>query len=227
MKKILITISVVIIVLFIGVAISMSTIVKGGVEKYAPKITQTSVKLGSASLSLISGKGSLRDFLIGSPEGFKSDYVFKMGNIEIEVDPSSLFSDKIIVKNLLIDSPSIVYELNQNGLNINKLLANIRRSSEQKEMNTSSGETNADSPKKQVIIENLKIKNGQITIAASMVGNSVGTSTLLPDIQLTDVGKESDGVSFEAATLEIMKAISSKVANMNISTDSLKGATDD
>lgn len=205
----------------------MSTIVKGGVEKYAPKITQTSVKLGSASLSLISGKGSLRDFLIGSPEGFKSDYVFKMGNIEIEVDPSSLFSDKIIVKNLLIDSPSIVYELNQNGLNINKLLANIRRSSEQKEMNTSSGETNADSPKKQVIIENLKIKNGQITIAASMVGNSVGTSTLLPDIQLTDVGKESDGVSFEAATLEIMKAISSKVANMNISTDSLKGATDD
>jgi len=83
MKKILIRVVIAALVLLIVavVAISMSLngAIKKVVETVGPKITKVSVKLDSVNLSILSGSCSLKGFVIGNPEGFKTPEAMSVG----------------------------------------------------------------------------------------------------------------------------------------------------
>ena len=91
MKKILIRVAlagVVLLVIAVVVgAMFLGSIVKKGVETAGPSITKTDVKLDGASLSVLSGSGTLKGFVLGNPEGYKGDFAIKVGVVDVGVKP--------------------------------------------------------------------------------------------------------------------------------------------
>src|SRR6185369_7695459 len=106
----------------------LGSIVKKGVETVGPTITKTEMKVGGVTLSLLSGHAKFSGLVVGNPEGFKSESAIKMGSVSATVQPSSVFSDKIVVKSVNVQAPEITFEGGLRGSNLKTLLDNVEAS---------------------------------------------------------------------------------------------------
>src|SRR5688500_9100486 len=98
----------------------LGTIVKAGVEKVGPYITKVAVKLDGANVSVFSGSGELKGFLMGNPAGFKATDSVKVGSVAVKIEPGSVLGDKVIVRYVRVEGPEITYEAAFGGSNIGK-----------------------------------------------------------------------------------------------------------
>ncbi len=124
-KYVLITILLLIVTLFIVLNLVLDKIIHAGVETIGPKLTRSEIRLDEVNISLLNGSGALKGLFIGNPEGFKSDKAFFLGEIEIDIAPLSLFSERVLIKKIYIREPQIVFESSAKGNNLNQLLNNI------------------------------------------------------------------------------------------------------
>src|SRR2546423_187863 len=105
----------------------LGSIVKAGVNKFGPGITQTKVELQEANISPLSGVGTLRGLTIGNPSGWSSQNAFHLGTVHIDLEPFSIFHDHIVINELTIDQAEIVYETKIVASNVGDLLKNIEQ----------------------------------------------------------------------------------------------------
>lgn len=177
--------------------------VKKGVESVGPRVTQTSVTLDAVNLSPFSGKGTLTGLNVGNPEGYKSENIFELGQIDIQVDTGTILSDKIIIDKIHIRQPAISYEKTLSGSNVKELQKNI-------EAFTGPSDPAAPDPapdagaKKQVVIRKLIIEDGTIYVGALGIGQTVS----LPRIEMEDIGEEGDNITLaEAIDMVLTKVL--------------------
>ena len=104
------TLIVLVIALFFIFSFMLDKIIHTGVETFGPKLTQTEIRLNEVDVSPLNGSGSLKGLFIGNPEGYKSDKAFYLGEIEIDIAPLSLFSERILIEKIYIKEPKIVFE---------------------------------------------------------------------------------------------------------------------
>ena len=120
-KKILLSsvigLLVVIIVAVIVVGLFLGKIVKAGMETVGPKITQTTLTVDSVDVSLLTGSATVKNLVLGNPEGFKAPNAISVGLVAVSVSPMSVLSDKIVVKSVRVESPEITFEGNPFGAN--------------------------------------------------------------------------------------------------------------
>jgi len=213
MKKILIIIPVLIIVLILALGFSLNSIIKQGVETIGPKAMGTTVKLKDADISLFSGKGTLKGLFIGNPKGFKSESAFKLGEVRIALDVKSVFSDKIIIDEIFIDSPDITYEKGGGGDNIKALLNNINKFAGVSE-STAKKDTaeKAETSGTKIQINRLSINNGKVNMSMSALGGEKYTLDL-PDIQMKDIGKDNDGTTLAKAMEQVFAALNKNIGS--------------
>lgn len=213
MKKLLIIIPVLIIVLIVALGFSLNSIIKKGVETIGPKAMGTTVKLKDANISLFSGKGTLKGLFIGNPQGFKTESAFKLGEIRIALDVKSVFSDKIVVDEIFIDSPDITYEKGGSGDNIKALLNNINKFA-----GTSGGAAQKETAEKteaqgtKIQINRLSINNGKVNMSMTALGGEKITLDL-PDIQMKDIGKDKDGTTLAKAMEQVFAVLNKNIGS--------------
>lgn len=198
---------------------SLDQIIQAGIEKYGSEITQTDISLAGVSLDLANGQAALQGFNMTNPQGFKTEYAVKFEQVKVTLDIDSITKDPIIIKEILIQNPTIIYELASDGSNIDRILANIAAY-------TGSGQeqtTSDNGPK--LIIEDLYIKDGQVSISHSALKGKMLTSAL-PDIHLEDIGKEDEGATPAEVANEIMSSIKSGASSAAsaVNLDKLTGA---
>ena len=187
MKKILIGL-VVIIALGAGALYYLSSnvgqIIKSSVETYVPDMIGADVKLGQVILDVGAGQASLNDMTIGNPDGFKSDYLFKMDQIMVDMDVTikNLTSDVININEVRLDGADMIYEIGKNGNNVSKIQENIEA------YMTAIGLDTSKESEKKFIIDNVYINATKVKLASDLLGGkSVGFG--LPDLHLADIGK--------------------------------------
>ncbi|MFI5357539.1 MAG: hypothetical protein ACHQ4G_09405, partial [Opitutales bacterium] len=113
------------VVAYIGLTFFLGSIVKAGVNKFGPKLTQTKVELAGAQISPLTGSGTLTGLFVGNPAGWHSDHAFYLGKIHVSIEPLSLLGDHIVIDEITIDQPEFVYETKIVASNIKDLLKNI------------------------------------------------------------------------------------------------------
>ena len=209
----------------------LGAIVKKGVETAGPNITKTTVKLDGAKLSIFSGNGELKGFLVGNPEGFNSPSAVRVGSVGVDVQPGSVFSDKVVVRSVKVLAPEITFEGTLGGNNLGKLLANIRGTEEKDKQATSKKE---QSSSKKLQVDDFLITGGKINLSTSLLGGKSTTLTL-PEIHLTNLGQGTDGISaselaervFKVIVEETVKAVTDSAVGKSLSEISKKipGAT--
>ncbi|MGE4423266.1 MAG: hypothetical protein AB7D39_13290 [Pseudodesulfovibrio sp.] len=185
------------------VILNLGDLIKTAVEEFGPPITKTEVRLGSADISVLSGSGTLSDFYLGNPKGFKMPSAIECKTIRVKVNTDSLTKDKIIIDEIYVDSPVISYEKRGNTDNFQTIVKNIQdtvagekkagtATTEEKKSETGSGKT--------IQINNFIVKNGKINLGGSLLDafGDKGMGIALPDIHLKDIGKDKETTPAEA-----------------------------
>ena len=178
--------------------------IKSGVETYGPRVTQTPVTLEDVQLSILSGSGMLKGLHVGNPEGYKSENIFALGQIDLKVNTRSVFSNKIIIDHIIIKRPAMSYEKKLTTSNLKKLLENIEQfTGPSSEPEAETAEEKKAGTKKQVIIKKLLIEDGTIYVGALGIGQTVP----LPRIEMENIGEDGN----EMTMPEVIDLVLSKV----------------
>ncbi len=178
--------------------------IKSGVETYGPRVTQTPVTLEDVQLSILSGSGMLKGLHVGNPEGYKSENIFALGQIDLKVNTRSVFSNKIIIDHIIIKRPAMSYEKKLTTSNLKKLLENIEQfTGPSSEPEAGTAEEEKAGTKKQVIIKKLLIEDGTIYVGALGIGQTIP----LPRIEMENIGEGGNEITMP----EVIDLVLSKV----------------
>src|SRR3989338_9175464 len=92
--------------------------VKLAVERHGPGLVGAPGTVGAVILTPWSGRGAIKDLVIGNPPGFKGARAVSVGSVEVKLRLSSLADDTVVVDSVVVREPEIVYELGAGGSNL-------------------------------------------------------------------------------------------------------------
>jgi hypothetical protein len=205
-----------IVVVVVGIS-KLGPIVKMAVNTYGPKITDTELHVDDVGISIFSAEAKLKKFFLGNPKGFKSPSAMKVGSVYVDVDEGSITKDPIIINRVEVVGPEITYEKRGKTDNFKSILNNVQKNVPKGE--SAKKEPAKEGPGKQLIINDLIIKNGKVNLAVEMPGGVLGDQEIkadLPDIHLKDIGKKKDGASAAEVANEIFAALYGKITSPDV-----------
>ena len=206
-------------VTYVGLQVFLGSIVKAGINGFAPKLTQTRVELADAHISPLSGIGTLSGLYVGNPKGLSSEKAFYLGQIHIDVEPFSILGDHVIVNEIVIDQPEFVYETRLVSSNIGDLLKNIEAATGGKDGGPQATAKNGKPVKFEV--KKFVLKNGKVTL-----GVGIAAITLpMPPITLENLGTSEGGITPGQLTFAVMRSVTSSVVSATLQATGQIGAT--
>jgi len=229
MKKILI-VGVILLVAVVGVGVyvvmsQLDSVVKTAVEQIGSDATGTQVTLQGVEISPTDGHGALRGFRMTNPKGFAEGDAFKFNEISLTIDVTSVFSDPVVIKEIVIDKPEVTYAIGKSSTNVDEIQKNVNDYAGAQESGSgTSGGGGSEGPK--IIIENLYMRDGTVTVSAPGITDEK-VSAPLPDIHLTGIGADGNGATPAEVASQTMTAVvaSAKQAVKTVDLDAvLKGA---
>jgi uncharacterized protein involved in outer membrane biogenesis len=181
----------------------LGRLIESGVETHGPGLTGTDVALGGASVSIFSGEGELTNLRIGNPEGFSNDRAFDLGRIKITVDPKSVMSDVIHIRQVVVDGPRLLAEFDAKGRNnlktiLNHVKAAAGGASGSKASSSSGGG-------KRMIIDEFRFENAQARALAPAF--KLDKTLKLPPVVLKDLGAKQGGAAAADIANQVMRPI--------------------
>lgn len=199
---------VLVVVIVVAVAFYLGPIVKRGVESMGPKIIGVPCGLETSHIRPLAGIVKLEGVTVGNPAGYKSDYAFHLNSLKVNVDVGSVFTDVIVIKEIVVSGPRVVYELKGRGSNIGTILDRVRSDTKPGDEAPATPTPAAEDagPAKRVIIEKFVFEEGTIEIAAAILGGQ-GASIPLPRLELKDVGARSGGATVVDVTTDVVSSV--------------------
>jgi hypothetical protein len=202
MKKLAIGL-VVLIVLFIGALVflagSLDAIVEAVIEEIGTETTKTRVDVSGVNISLADAQGIVKGLSVANPAGFSSNKAISLGEIKLKLDPNSLTSDVLVIKEIRVDKPAVNYEFGKGGSNFDVIKKNVASAGE-----GSSGTAENSGPK--MIIEHLYINGGSIAVSSAVTPGEP-LNTALPDIHLKNIGKNSGGATAGEVAKQVLTVL--------------------
>ena len=195
--KIAVLLSVLAVAALIAAVLFLGNIVRSGVETAGPAVTKVPVNLGNASVSLFNGSGTLKDFVLSNPEGFKTSEAIRVGSVELKMVPSSIMDDKVIVRSIRVENPEITYEAALSGSNLSKILENVR---------SAAGDSSSESGKTALQVDEFVITGGKIRLGATLLGSTT-TEFALPEIRLANLGQGPEGITAAELSARALGAV--------------------
>ena len=163
--------------------LSLGAVIKAGIEKFGSDITQTPITVQSVEVWPLTGSGTIRNLVIGNPEGYKTDHALALPEVRFRLDVASLKTDTIVIEEIYIDSPAITYEVGFGNSNLTTIQKNI-------ESFLPESEDKPDEFGKNTNIKSVVLKNGEIALSAKiMMGRKV--TIYLPPMELENINTNS------------------------------------
>ena len=184
----------------------------------------TKVELKKFSSSL-TGKVDIQGLSVANPEGYHNSKAFELERIYVDLSIPSLFSNKIIVREILVTGMKVDLESKITRTNLGDIQKNVERllPVKDKSNDTNTDDTKAEKSQKSAVIEKLNINNNSISFSNSALGLTVNIP-LVP-ISMTDVGKgQSIAETLNEVLTRILTSVFDACSNLGGSVaDSLKG----
>lgn len=204
-KKILAIIGIVVLVLIIVLVSFLGNIIKAGIETAGPKIAGVPMSVEKVRVNPLTGNVHVKALIIGNPEGFKTESLMELGEFNLDMSLASLFTDTILIKQILIDEPQITYEKALRSSNFSKLMDNLAPA-EKPDQKTEEQPEKEKGPSKKVIIEDFQLNGAKVHVTITALGGKKMTLPL-PDIQMKDIGKGTGGTNIKEVVSEVFASI--------------------
>lgn len=199
---------------------NLDRLARDAIVDYGSRMTQAPVRLGAVKLSAGDGLGVLKELSIGNPAGFKTAHALRVEQIAVAVDLASVTREVVLIRQIELIAPDLIYEKAGSRTNFDALQANIAQ-----QLGESSGAPAKDGkPGKRFIVESFALRKARAQVSAGFLqGNTV--SIALPDISLRDIGKAQGGLTAEELGQVIAQAINRQL-RASISFDKLLKSTE-
>ena len=183
----------------------LGSVVKAGVNKFGPGITQTKVQLDAANISPLSGAGTLTGLNVGNPKGWTEQDAFRLGRIHIDLEPFSILGDHIVINEIIIDQPEFLYETKIVARNVGDLLKNIEQSL---------GQPGTDAKDKsgkplKIVIKKFVLRDGMVKLG---LGGAAMTLPM-PPISMTDIGTAEGGITPGQVVAAVMRSVTGSIVS--------------
>ena len=191
--------------LVLTLPIWLGPVVKPIANAAVPKATKTTFNLGHLSLNPYTGRFELGDLRLGNPEGYSEPQALAVSNIVVDVAMTTVCGKYVHIEEVLVDGVfvSIVKGGENNVDNILQIQYNVAGGKEKYEENQARAKAEKEArmaePEKPV---EKKSGEGKKVVIDKLTLNDIsvkyGLITIpVPSITLTDLGKESGGMSLE------------------------------
>jgi uncharacterized protein involved in outer membrane biogenesis len=213
------------------VGANLGRIIKKGIEVYGPPLTQTSVSVDAVNLSVLTGSARVKGLVVGNPKGYNSLHAIAVGTAAAGVDPFSLFSQKIVIRSIKLESPDVTFEGGLGGNNLSQVLDNIN-STEKSSGPLSTNAAAQPASEKKFEVDDLMISDAKVHVILTGASGGQPMTLSLPEIHLTDLGKDGDGITaadlsqriMAAITVATIEAVTKAATNLDLNAASLKKA---
>lgn len=211
-RTILITLVIVVVLGVVAVwflLTNLDTIVEASIEKYGSQVTQTEVGVSDVKIKLMEGEGAISGLTVSNPPGFTASNIFSLGNINTKIDVQTITQDPVVIDEIFVGAPKVVYEINKDGKsNLDILRANIAGADNTEPSTPPEVEKGTEGPR--LIIRRLIVEEGQIdtVISALPKGN---LSATLPRIELKDIGDKQRGSTADELAEKIVAVLVKKI----------------
>ena len=179
---------------------NLDGMVKAMIEKYGSEATRATVTVQSVHLSLTTGEGTITGLRIGNPAGFSTPAAFTLGSVTVKLDTASLpGTGPIVLRAVDIGGPKVTYEAaTSGGSNLQAIQKNVLGYAHALGANAANAPTPSGEPARKIIIRDLNVHGGQVNVSATVLrGESL--SAPLPDIHLTDIGRDEGATPAQIA----------------------------
>ena len=185
-------------------------IVKIAVEQVVPNVAKVSIKVEAVDVSLLSGSAVIKGLVVGNPLGYTTPQAISVDKVAVSLEPLSVITNKILIYSVHVESPDITFEGGLKGNNLKKIMENVDAFSNNMVPSAGNapakgGSDNSSKSTPKIEVDDLLITGAKVHVQLLSVGSSV---IPLPDIHLTNIGKNSNGVTPAQLTSEIIKVIS-------------------
>jgi len=218
---------VLIVALIVGV-VCEGIIVKHSIQEIGGMVTKCDINIDDVDLSILRGKLTIKNMVVGNPEGFKTDSAFKLGKVHVDLVPSSLFKDRIIINDVQVIGPEITYEVAPVKLtsNIGAIQKNVESFLPASDGKEEKKEEKPSKPGKKIQINHVIVSDGKINVSATFAGGQA-LPIPLPNIEMNDIGKEKEVNGLEASAAVLNKTLGSVIAAASDSVKSIGSSVGD
>jgi hypothetical protein len=198
LRVLLLIFLILVLVAYVGAQYFLGSMVKAGVNQAGPRLTQSTVQLEDASLSPLSGSGSLTGLTVGNPKGWSDARAIYLGKMQFDIEPTSVLGDTVVVNDLVIDQPEFTYETRLVASNIGDLMKNIEAAMGPK----AEPEKEQTKPRK-FIVKHFRMQNAKVTLGIG----AAAVPLSLPPLELSDLGVKEGGLTSTQLTVAVMKQV--------------------
>ena len=184
----------VVLVVYLVLIFFVGSLVTTAVNKYGPQLAKTNVHLTEAHISPLSGEGTLDKLIVANPAGWSQNNAFSLKSIHVAVEPSTIFSDHIVIKEIKIDSPEILYETRVLTSNLGDIVKGLQHDQTR---GTADAKTKTGTTIK-FEVDHLLVQGGTIKLS---IAGAAAVPLTMPTIDLHDLGKDGGITSTQLATL--------------------------
>lgn len=181
-------------VVFLGLQ-NLNQIVKTAVETVGPDVVGTEVRLANVNIEISNGRGELSGLTIANPKGFSSANAFELGTVALQVDPSSLTGDVIVIDEILISGAQLLAEQkNLTDTNLQALMNNLQGggSASQGQKTPSGSSASGDAVK--LAVKKFTFSDSNIQVVTQEWGDR---NISLPSISVANIGSADAGLTPE------------------------------
>jgi uncharacterized protein involved in outer membrane biogenesis len=112
--------------LFWFLRFSLDGRVKAAIEEYGSAMTLSEVRVEGVNLDLRGGRGTIRGITVANPDGFPSGAAVSLAGIEMAIEPASLRTSPLVVREIHVGEPRVTVVLTEDGrMNIDALRRNV------------------------------------------------------------------------------------------------------
>ena len=167
---------------------NLDSIVKRIIEETGTTVVGTSVSLAEVKLTLTDGRGELHGLSIANPAGYKAENAFEMDQIALQIVPSSIGGDVIIIDEILVDGAQLNIEQAAGKSNLKQLMENI----ESQIGEPAEPETTESGAEILLAVGKFSFINSTAQLTAPGINT---TSMDIPDIRVSNLGSAEKGLT--------------------------------
>ena len=189
---------------------SLDLLVRAALLHWGPDVTGVKLGVDRVDLSPIDGRGRIQGLELGNPPGFSAPRAARFGELRIAVDPSTLRSDVVVVRELAIESLEVTYERGDRASNLDAIQRSIEAYARGSRAPDAGGSDGAAKDKRRFVIERLSIQKVRVLMTSRGLAGQ-GLTFDMPDVELRDVGRGRGVTASEAAAI-VASTLQQKIA---------------
>jgi len=208
MKKLILLITILIISSYLFIVFVSDNLIKNVLQKNISTSLNRNVSIEKLNINYFKGEADIKEIQLSNKEF--AGYLINIKNIKVRLDAFSIFSNNILIRNILLKDIRVNYYFNYDGL---KILDNVR--SFQKDLGNKTSNSHSN---KYFNIENLDAKN--ISLAVLSPDMNFEKTFTLNDMNFKNIGNANTSKNYKDILKEIFRdatnTIEGKVLNDNI-----------